>query len=256
MRHLRAAVRAGALGALACIALAGCGGNAAKREAAELGVEQATSQAQLYVEMAAAYYQRGQFDAALERGLRAVKEDKRNADAHYVLAIIYKRLDKETEAEQHFAEALRLEPNNPDYLNAQGTSLCTRGRYDEAIRLFEQAVANPLYQAPEVALMNASDCSRRASRATQAERFMREALARNAAYPPALLAMAQLNFERGDATAARDYMTRYGRVGVATPAALLTAYQIERKLGHQANAKALADALRTRYPDAREVMEL
>jgi type IV pilus assembly protein PilF len=242
---------------LLCIALlAGCGGSKAKREAADLGLDQESSPADLYVNMAAAYYQRGQLDAALERGLRALREDKRNADAHYILAIVYRRLGKQAEAERHFGEALRLEPDNPEFLNAQGTTLCAERRYGEAVDLFKQAVANPLYQTPEVALMNASDCSRRAGRSTDAERFLRESLSRNANYPPALLAMARLNQERGDHQAAREYMGRYGRVGRATPDALLLAYRIERGLGNADAAKALADALRTRFPDAPQVMEL
>lgn len=242
---------------LPCIALlAGCGGSQAKREAADLGLDQEASPADLYVNMAAAYYQRGQLDAALERGLRALREDKRNADGHYVLAIVYRRLGKQAEAERHFREALRLEPDNPEFLNAHGTMLCAERRYGEAVDLFDQAVANPLYQTPEVALMNASDCSRRAGRTTDAERYLRESLSRNANYPPALLAMARLSHERGDHQAARGYMARYGRVGTASPDALLLAYRIERGLGNTDTAKALADALRRRYPDAPQVMEL
>ncbi len=244
-------------GLFLCVALlAGCGGGQAKREAADMGLEPQGSPADLYVNMAAAYYQRGQLDAALERGLRALEEDKRSADAHYVLAIIYRRLGKRAEAERHFAEALKLEPDNPEFLNAHGTLLCAEKRYREAIDRFNQAVAKPLYQTPEVALMNASDCSRRANRGTESERYLRESLSRNASYPPALLAMARLNLDRGDAKTAREYMLRYGRVGQPTPAALLLAYRIERKVGNQATAKALAEALRTRFPDAPQVMEL
>jgi type IV pilus assembly protein PilF len=242
---------------LLCAAmLAGCGGGQAKREAASMGVDQQSSPADLYVNMASAYYQRGHLDAALERGLRAIHEDKRNADAHYVLAIIYRRLGKPADAERHFGEALRLEPDNPEFLNAHGTSLCAERRYNEAIDLFNKAVTNTLYQTPEVALMNASDCSRRAGRLTEAERYLRESLSRNAAYPPALLAMAEVNYERGDNQTARDYMSRYGRVGRPTPAALLLAYRIERKLGNKDVAKALADALRKRFPDSPQIMEL
>jgi type IV pilus assembly protein PilF len=173
-----------------------------------------------------------------------------------VLAIIYQRLGKQPEADRHFAEALRLDPDNPEYLNARGTILCTRGRFDAAIEQFEAAVDNPLYATPEVALMNASDCSRRAGRSTDAERYLRQALLRNANYPPALLAMARLSYERGEYQPARDYMARYGRVGRATPAALLLAYRIEAKVGNSTSAKALAEALRRQYPDAPEVMDL
>ena len=240
-----------------CVSLlAGCGGGQAKRDAADLGVDPGGSPADLYVDMAAAYYQRGQLDAALERGLRALHEDKHSADAHYVLAIIYRRLGRSAEAEGHFGEALKLEPNNPEFLNAHGTMLCAEKSYTEALKRFQQAVDNPLYQTPEVALMNASDCSRRANRATDAERYLRESLSRNPNYPPALLAMAQLSYDRGDAKTARDYMMRYGRVGQPTPAALLLAYRIEQKVGNKASAKALADTLRARFPDAPQVMEL
>ncbi|MBK1631008.1 type IV pilus biogenesis/stability protein PilW [Thiohalocapsa halophila] len=238
------------------ILLTACGGGQAKRESTALGLDQESSPGDLYVNMAAAYFERGQLNAALEHGLRALKEDKRNADAHYVLAIIYRRLGKSSEADAHFADALRLEPRNPEFLNAHGTMLCVERDYEEALALFRQAAANPLYQTPEVALMNASDCSRRAGSLRDAERFLREALSRNASYPPALLAMAQLAYERGEHQSARDYMTRYGRVGRPTPAALLLAYRIEAKLGNRESATTLADALRRRYPDAPEVMEL
>ncbi len=249
--------RRGLVAALLCgaVVVGGCGGAQAKRQATGL-LDPQESPADLYVNMAAAYYQRGQLDAALERGLRAVHEDKRNANAHYVLSIVYQRLGKRTEADRHFAEALRLEPDNPEYRNAQGTILCSGGRYAEANAAFTAALDNPLYATPEVALMNASDCSRRAGRTADAERYLRQALSRNGQYAPALLAMARLNYERGEHALARDYMARYGRVGRATPAALLLAHNIEAKVGDSASAEALAETLRRQYPDAPEVMEL
>jgi type IV pilus assembly protein PilF len=235
--------------------LGGCAGTKAKRESAGLAPKD-SSPADLYVNMASAYYQRGQYDAALERALRAVNEDKRNPDAHYVLGIIYQRLGKQAAADKHLAEALRLDPDDPELLNARGTVLCSDGSHTQAIALFEKAATNPLYSTPEVPLMNASDCSRRAGRTTDAERYLRESLTKNANYPPALLAMAQLNYDRGETKPAREYIARYGRFGRATPPALLLAYRIETKLGNKTSAKALADALRTRYPDAPQIMEL
>jgi Tfp pilus assembly protein PilF len=51
-------------------------------------------------------------------------------------------------------------------------------------------------------------------------------------------------------------MLRYGQVGQPTPDALLLASRIEGKLGNKATAKDLADALRKRYPDAPQIMDL
>lgn len=253
--RLQLAACALAAGLVGAALLGGCAGTQAKRESAGLDPEDG-SPADLYVNIASAYYQRGQYETALERGLYALDVDKRSPDAHYILGIIYQRLGKQAAADNHFAEALRLDPDNPELLNASGTVLCSKGSYSEAIALFEQAARNPLYGTPEVPLMNASDCSRRAGRATQAERFLRESLTKNADYPPALLAMAQLTYDRAETEQARQYLFRYGRVARATPPALLLAYRIESKLGNKTAAKALANTLRTRYPDAPQNMEL
>jgi type IV pilus assembly protein PilF len=206
--------------------------------------------------MASAYYQRGQMDAALDRGLRAVREDKGNPRAHYVLGIVYQKLGKTEQAKRAFAEAVRLDPQNPDFLNAQGSMLCLERQYREAVERFRKAAENPLYATPEVALTNAADCSRRANLTTQSERFLREALSANPSFAPALLAMAKLQYGRGAYADARGYMTRYSRVGPITPEALLLASQIESRLGNTKDARAIADALRARFPDAPEVMQL
>lgn len=239
--------------ALGCLLLAGCGG-IGKKDAPGMIADE--SPADLYVNMAAAYYQRGQMDAALDRALRAVAEDKRNPRAHYVLGIVYQRLGKSKEAQQSFAQAVRLDPDNPDFLNASGSMLCMQQKYTEAVSQFEKALKNPLYKTPEVALMNASDCSRRANRSADAERYLREALTANPEYAPALMAMAKLSHQRGAYTEARDYLGRYSRVGQATPEALLLAYQIEAALGNKAGAKTLAASLRARFPDSPLLMQL
>jgi type IV pilus assembly protein PilF len=239
--------------ALVCAGLlAGCAGSRER----EPGLMPEESPGDLYADMAAAYYQRGQMDAALDRGLRAVAEDKKNPRAHYVLAIVYQQLGRTEQARTHLAEAVRLDPTNPDYLNASGTLLCLQRKFDDAQKAFRRALDNPLYKTPEVALMNAADCSARANRTAEAERFTREALTANPTFAPALLVMAKRSYDVGAYADARGYMGRYSRVGEPTAEALLLAYRIETKLGNKAGAKLFADSLRRRYPDAPELMQL
>ncbi|MGB5832315.1 MAG: type IV pilus biogenesis/stability protein PilW [Thiohalocapsa sp.] len=240
---------------LSSLVLVACGGGGAATKSRP-GTMADESPADLYVNMAAAYYQRGQMDAALDRGQQAISEDKNSPRAHYVLGIVYQRLGNTQQAQQHFGEAVKLEPDNPDFLNAHGSMLCLDRKYAEAITQFQRALKNPLYKTPEVALMNAADCAKRAARGGESERFMREALSANANYAPALLAMAKLSFDRGAYQEARNYMGRYSRVGQVRPEALLLASRIETRLGNPKNAKALADSLRARFPDAPEVMQL
>jgi type IV pilus assembly protein PilF len=233
------------------LALAGCSGFEERSD-----VPEGESPADLYVDLAAEYVQRGQLETALGRAKQAVAADRKSARAHYILAIVYERLGDRQEAQREFAEAVKRAPNNPDYRNAWGAVLCADGQYDAGLREIQSALADPLYQGPEVALMNAADCSRRAGRRADVERYLRQALERNPNFAPALLELSKLAYQRGDFQGARSLMTRYSRTGEVTPEALMLAARIERQLGNAKLARTLENALRKRYPNSPEVIEL
>jgi type IV pilus assembly protein PilF len=234
-----------------CLFLAGCG---SVRNKDSLAPDEGP--ADLYVDLSAEYLKLGQLEPALQHAQRALAEDRKSARAHYMLGLVQQRLGREQEAEDEIAEAVRLAPDNPDFRNALGFVLCGRGRYDAAIAEIEKAIANPLYKTPQVALMNAANCAERHGRNSDAETFLRRVLTRSPNYPPALFAMAQRSYARGDYKEARGYLARYSRVGATTPQALLLAAHIERKLGNAREAQALESALRRRFPDAPEIMQL
>jgi len=237
---------------LIALALSGCAGSDSRSDA----IPEGESPADLYVDLASEYVQRGQLDTALGRAKQAVAIDRTNARAHYILAIVYQRLGKVEEAQREFAEAVERAPGNPDYRNAWGAVLCAQGKYEAGLAEIKAALADPLYQGPEVALMNAADCSRSAGRQGAFERYLQQALERNPRYPPAALALAKLAYQRGDYTRARSLMTRYSRVGETTAEALLLAARIERQLGNLKLARLLERSLRQRFPDSPEVIQL
>jgi Flp pilus assembly protein TadD len=84
------------------------------------------------------YRERGLF-ADAENDLRAaVKATPGSAPAHAALGILYD-VQLRPEAEVHHREAVRLEPNNPAYLNNLGFSLYLRQKFREAIAEYDQA---------------------------------------------------------------------------------------------------------------------
>lgn len=234
------------------LSLAGCAGGFEKRSE----VPEGESPADLYVDLATEYVQRGQLDTALGRAKQAVATDRKSARAHYILAIVYERLGDRKQAQREFTEAIKRAPNNPDYRNAWGAMLCADAQYETGLREIKTALADPLYQNREVALMNAADCSLRAGRRGDFERYLQQALQRNPDFAPALLELAKLAYQRGDHQSARSLMTRYSRTGTTTPEALLLAARIERQLGNVKLARTLENALRKRYPQSPEVIEL
>lgn len=237
---------------LLALALSGCGRALGPRP----DLPEGESPADLYVDLATEYVQRGQLETALERAQQAVATDHRSARAHYILAIVQERLGQREEAQRAFAKAVKRAPGNPDYRNAWGAVLCAEGRFDEGLAEIEAALAEPLYQGRETALMNAADCARKAGREADSDRYLQAALAHAPGFPPALLALAKRHYQQGDYRSARSLMARYSHTSVTTPAALLLAARIERQLGNEPLARALERTLRQRFPHSPEVIEL
>lgn len=237
---------------LLVLALSGCAGALGQRAEAP----EHESPADLYVDLATEYLQRGQLETALERAQQAVATDRGNARAHYILAIVHQRLGQGDDAQREFAQAVKRAPQNPDYRNAWGAVLCAQGRHEAGLAEITAALAEPLYQGQEVALMNAADCSRRAGRDADVERYLRAALEHDPRFPPALLALAERDYQHGDYQSARSLMARYSHTGAATPEALLLAARIERQLGNAQLARELERTLRQRFPHSPEVIEL
>lgn len=210
----------------------------------------------IYVKLAIAYLNEGQIDVALLKAQKAQEVEPGNSDADNVLGIIYERLGEFQLAERHFTRGISRQPANSYLRNAYGSFLCNRGRYDDALLQFRQAVLNPLYKTPEVALANAGICIARKPDLQQAETFLRQALQRSPRFAVALRQMASVMQGRGEYLPARAYLQRYLEVGEHTAATLWLGIQIERELGDQNALASYSLSLRNNFPDSREAQML
>ena len=208
--------------------------------------------AQLHVDLGAGYYERGQMDVALDELNEAVKLDPNNAKAYNIYGLIYSLLDENAKAEQNFQKAMQLAPQDSDIHHNWGWYLCTHGRAREAIPEFEQAIRDPLYKTPEIALVNAGRCSVSIGDIANAEVYFKRALAAspnnpNAAYGLALIAYKASRFDQ-----ARGWMRPAVQQANPTPEALYLGVCVERKLGDRQAELSYASQLRNRYPNADE----
>ena len=126
------------------------------------------------------------------------------------------------------------------------------GASDEALTWFDRAIANPQYATPELANLNAGLSALKKPDRTAAERYFREALVRSPNLAPALLQMAKLSLEAGNALSARGFIERYFRNGPDTPESLLLAARIEYQLGNRNAEGSYAMRLKSKFPDAPE----
>jgi type IV pilus assembly protein PilF len=184
-----------------------------------------------------------------------VRIDPGYAQAYNILGLVYAVLGDDRKAEQNFAQALQLAPNDSDIHHNWGWYLCQHNREREALTEFETAVRNPLYRTPEIALVNAGRCSQ-ATDVRAAESYYRRALVAQPGNPLASLGLAQIAYQGGRYDEARTWMKGVMLTTNPPPEGLRLGMCVERKLGDRQAELSYVSQLRNRYPEAPETKAL
>ena len=213
---------------------------------------QKDSPADVYVSLGVEYMNRGLNDVALEKLKRAIQVDPRSSDANNVIAVLYDRLGESSLAGVHYKRAVQLEPNNSSAQNNYARYLCGVKDYESADRHFLQALKNPLYKSPLLALTNAGTCATKAGKYDDADKYFRTALQRNKRFSPALFQMAKLKYEQKNYLSVRAYLQRFTLAQKITPASLWLSIQTEDKLGDKNSVASSVLKLQQLFPDSHE----
>jgi type IV pilus assembly protein PilF len=237
---------------VACAALAGPALAQERAASEDPDVTAARYNAQLGIE----YLKANNDTAAPEKIEKALQQNSRDPAVHTAAALLYERLREPRKADSHYARALRLDSTNPQMQNNYAVFLCRSGQHAKGRKLFEQAATNPRYRMPEIAYANAGVCARSAKDLEAAEKNFRQALAVRPTLPDALLQMADLSFERGNALQARAFLQRYFQATAETPDALWLGVRVERALGDTAAAGDYAARLRKSFPASEQARQL
>jgi type IV pilus assembly protein PilF len=208
--------------------------------------------ARIRLELAASYYQQGNYRVAIDELRQALAIDPGYAQAHGMLGLVYMDLNDRPRAEESFQRALRLAPADSDLNNNYGWYLCQTGQPARAIEHFQIALRNPLYATPARPLHNAGICSLRMGDEKAAEDYFQRSFQVDPGNPVAMFNLAELNLKRGDFAKARFHSQRL--VGAFEPSAevLWQAIRIEHSAGNLDSRDSLASQLRRRFPASRE----
>ena len=208
--------------------------------------------AQIKAELAAGYYERGQFDVALEVLGEAQKLEPNFPKTYNVYGLVYTMLGETQKAESNFQRALALSPNDSEIRENWGAFLCTTGRLREAIPEFETVLRDPLYKQPEIALINAGKCTAALGDSKKADEYFRRAIATSPGNPTAAYNLALLAYRESRLDDARAWMRPVMRDASPRPEALYLGMCIERKGGDKQAEVSYQTQLRNRYPDSPE----
>jgi tetratricopeptide (TPR) repeat protein len=131
------------LALLMAVSLLSCSGAQKRRELAEN-----------HLNIGTAYVEGGNYTAALKELLEAEKYTQDNPKIHYYLAVAYFGKGYNEKAVEACETAVRLNPDYSIAYNFLGTLYYSRRQYDKAIAAFNSALANVLYENPEMSLYN------------------------------------------------------------------------------------------------------
>lgn len=175
-----------------------------------------------YLSYGSVFFQRGYLDQAEVSFRTALRDDPSSAEALYGIGSVCLNQQRNAEAREMFARAVKLSATYPDTLpnawNNLGILATREGRMDEAVEYFQKA----LQLSPDhlIALDNLGSAYRQTKRWNDAQQAYERALRTNPADPEANYGLGMVYAHNEDTTRAEDYLQRALQLRPVYPEAL------------------------------------
>jgi type IV pilus assembly protein PilF len=245
----------------AVVALPGC---ASSMAGASLNSDRVTEsdesdvhkRARLRLELAVAYFDKGQTTDALDHLKQSISADPTLFEAYNLRGLIYMRLNDIPLAEESFRRALSINPQAATVQHNYGWLLCQQSRYPESTQLFNSALANPAYGERAKTWMAQGLCQMRSDQAKEAESSFLRSYELDAGNPITAYNLSQLLYQRGDFVRAQFYVRRLNNSELANAESLWLGIKVERRMENRDAMAQLSAQLKKRYPQSRENLAL
>ena len=213
----------------------------------------AERRARVRLELAGAYYSRGQFETALDEVKLSLQASSNLPDAYNLRGLIYAAMGEDRLADDNFQRALQMNPRDGSALHNRGWFLCQRDRFAEAQAQFQAALALPQYRDAVRTQLARGVCFGRAGQWLEAEGALMRAYEQDPSNPSAGFNLADVLYRRQEFDRARFYIGRVNdKAENANPQTLWLATRIEHKLGKLTTRRQFGDMLRDRFPQSAE----
>ena len=214
---------------------------------------EASKRARVRLELAAAYFGRGQMTTALDQVKLSIQADPNIGEAHNLRGLIYASLGDERLAEESFRRALQINPRDADTMQNFGWYLCQQKRYPEANLQFNQALTISQYRDNARTLLTQGVCHAFAGNLPEAERSLVRSYEVDSSNPATAVNLSEVLYRQGEYERARTLIHKVNNQrDVASAQTLWLEARIERRMGNQAGVDEMGNQLRSRFPQARE----
>ncbi len=185
--------------------------------------------------------------------VKALELNKRSAEAHNAMALLYRYEGDDEREEYHYKKALRSDSNFAPAQNNYGIFLAQRHRDKEALEHFQVAANQQGYENRAIAYENIGAISLKMGDEEEAiEAYSKSLRLRPENSAPAL-ELAQIFFRRGELKAADFYYSNFARQMTTQSArALWLGIQIAAELKQSDRVASYELALKNLYPNSEE----
>lgn len=211
--------------------------------------------ARVRLELAAAYFGRGQNAVALDEVKLALAARPELLEALNLRGLIYAAMGEAQLAEESFRRAQQLAPRDADVLHNYAWFLCNQARFAQADSVFKQALALPGLREPVRTQLAWGVCLARASQLPEAERVLTAAFEADPGNMVVALNLSDVLFRRGELDRARFYLRRvHAQPEQASAQSLWLGARLEHRSGNAAARDRLGQELMRRFPQSREAL--
>ncbi len=241
--------------------LSGCassvaGANMNSDRVTESDEPEARKRARLRLELAVAYFDKGQTTDALDHLKQSIAADPSLFEAYNLRGLIYMRLNDIPLAEESFRKALAISPKAASVQHNYGWLLCQQGRFSESTQLFSSALANPAYGERAKTWMAQGLCQMKSAQPTDAENSFLRSYELDAGNPITAYNLSLLLYQRGEFVRAQFYVRRLNNSELANAESLWLGIKDERRMENRDAMAQLSAQLKKRYPQSRENLAL
>ena len=216
----------------------------------------ADRRARVRLELAGAYFARGQFETALDEVKLALVASPSNADAFNLRGLVYGAMGEDRLAEDSFRRALQINPRDGGTLHNLGWFHCQRDRFAQAQSQFSAALALAQYRDPGRTWLASGLCHGRNQQWALAEASLMRAFEQDPGNPSIGFTLAEVLYREGNFERARFYIARVNSLAEATNAqSLWLAARIEQRSGNAQAARQFGERLRSQFPQSAEAMK-
>ncbi|UJF23803.1 tetratricopeptide repeat protein [Suttonella sp. R2A3] len=208
-----------------------------------------------YLALGAQYLQMGRYDLAEPKLKRAIEINSQPAEAWNVLAVLY---EEKRDIASGYQAYQKLISSHPDYTLGFvnfATFLCKFNRDPERQALYQQMRGKGA-EFQTLSYIMQGNCERSRGNITGAEGAYRQALTLDSQAPGALLPLAEIALQRGNATAALNYLRIvHTYVGYSAESAYL-GIQAARQVGDVRMEEDLLRVMRASYTQSPQAQQL